>query len=133
MIELLVVVVIISILPGVALPNFPKQRDIASISAANAQAAALMSACEITIINDVADLTSECEIVRLKAADEADYPSEATDIKMDITVTNTTIEDNPDTSGVDESAERGCIIAISGSPVSDNGTFTSFSTKTPAS
>ncbi len=53
LVELLIVVVILGILSGVALPNFLAQRVRAQIGAANAQASALVSACEIDIINDL--------------------------------------------------------------------------------
>ena len=52
LVELLIVVVILGVLSGVALPNFLAQRDRAKVGAANAQAAALMTACEIAITND---------------------------------------------------------------------------------
>jgi prepilin-type N-terminal cleavage/methylation domain-containing protein len=132
LIELLIVVVILGILSGVALPNFLKQREKAKVGAANAQAAAVMTACEVAVINDVADLTVEPELARLVDAAEADYPTDADDVAMTITVTNSAIADDPNTTDVDESADRGCVIAISGSAVGTDGSFNSFGTKTAA-
>ena len=79
LIELLIVVVIIGILSGVALPNFLSQRNKAKVAAANAAAAALISACEIAITNDAtlpaaADATSTTDdVARLWGS----IPSEA--------------------------------------------------------
>ena len=58
--------------------------------------------------------------------------SHATDITMTITVSNTTIEDDPLTTDVDETADRGCVIAITGTSVGTDGAFVSFGTKTSA-
>lgn len=132
LIELLIVVVILGILTGVALPNFLKQREKAKVGAANAQAAAVMTACEVAVINDVADLAAEPELARLVTAAEADYPTDADDVAMTITVSNTAIADDPLTTDVDESASRGCLIAITGSAVGVDGAFQSFGTKTAA-
>jgi prepilin-type N-terminal cleavage/methylation domain-containing protein len=54
LVELLIVVVILGILSGVALPNFLSQRNRAVVAAANAAASALVTACEIDLTNDVA-------------------------------------------------------------------------------
>ena len=67
LVELLIVVVILGILSGVALPNLLSQRDKAKVGAANASAAALMTACEIGLTNDV-DLTADADVTRLAAA-----------------------------------------------------------------
>ena len=132
LIELLIVVVIIGILSGVAVPNFLKQREKAKVGAANAQAAALITACEVAVINDVVDLTTDGELSRLTTAAQEDYPSDATDVTMAITISNTAIADDINTTDVDESADRGCVIGISGSSVATDGSFTSFSTKSAA-
>ena len=132
LIELLIVVVIIGILSGVALPNFLKQREKAKVGAANAQAAALITACEVAVINDVTDLTTDAELARLTTAAQEDYPADATDVTMAITVSNTAVADDPGTADVDETADRGCVIGISGTSVATDGSFTSFSTKTAA-
>ena len=68
--ELLIVVVIIGILSGVALPNFLSQRKKASVAAWNAQASALVSACEIAATNDVDDISAEDDVARLIAASD---------------------------------------------------------------
>ena len=70
LIELLIVVVIIGILSGVALPNFLSQRKKASVAAWNAQASALVSACEIAATNDVNDISAEDDVARLIAASD---------------------------------------------------------------
>ena len=70
LIELLIVVVIIGILSGVALPNFLSQRKKASVAAWNAQASALVSACEIAATNDVDDISAEDDVARLIAASD---------------------------------------------------------------
>ena len=57
LVELLIVVVIIGILSGVALPNFLAQRKKASVASWNASASALVTACEIAATNDVADIS----------------------------------------------------------------------------
>ena len=51
LVELLVVVIIIGILSGVALPNFLSQADRARVASANAEAAALVTACEAALAN----------------------------------------------------------------------------------
>ena len=47
LVELLIVVVILGVLSGVALPSFLSQRDKANVSAANAQGKQLMTACKL--------------------------------------------------------------------------------------
>ena len=47
LVELLIVVVILGVLSGVALPSFLSQRDKANVSAANAQGKQLMTACQL--------------------------------------------------------------------------------------
>jgi len=106
---LLIVVVILGVLSGVALPNFLAQRDRAKVGAANAQAAALMTACEIAITNDE-DATADDDVTTLAAA----LPDGA-DVGATATIT---------------AAE--CSVAITGTSVETDGSFTSFGTKTPA-
>jgi type IV pilus assembly protein PilA len=110
LIELLVVVVIIGILSGVALPNFLKQRSKASVSAWNAQASALVTACEIAATNDVADISADDDVARLIAVAPAEV----------------------DTSGITATA---CVVTIpdTAEEVGTAGTFTMFDAKTPAS
>jgi type IV pilus assembly protein PilA len=70
LVELLIVVVIVGILSGVALPNFLAQRKKASVASWNASASALVSACEIAATNDVADISADADVVRLTAASD---------------------------------------------------------------
>lgn len=110
LIELLVVVVILGILSGVALPNFIKQRDKAKVGAANAEAAALMTACEIAITSD-SDVTTDADVVRLEAA-------LITDTQATVTATLT----SPDV----------CSATVTGTKVATDGSYTAFGDKTGA-
>ena len=109
LIELLIVVVIIGILSGVALPNFLAQRKKASVAAWNAQASALVTACEIAATNDVASIVAETDVDRLITAAPAEI----------------------DTTGITASA---CVVTIptDADEVGTAGSFTMFGTKTPA-
>lgn len=109
LIELLIVVVIIGVLSGVALPNFLAQRKKASVAAWNAQAAALVTACEIAATNDEADISAEADVARLIAASPAEVV----------------------TTGVTATA---CVVTIpdTADEVGTAGTFTMFDAKTPA-
>lgn len=109
LVELLIVVVILGILSGVALPNLISQRDKAKVGAANASAAALMTACEIAITND-ADASADADVVRLVAALPADTQA---------TVTATTAADT-------------CSATVTGTKVATDGAFQSFGAKTAA-
>lgn len=109
LIELLIVVVIIGILSGVALPNFLAQRDKAKVAAANASAAALTTACEIAITNDI-DATTDADVTKLTAA----LPDDAA-----ATATATITADS-------------CSTAITGTAVATDGLFVSFEDKTAA-
>ena len=110
LVELLIVVVILGILSGVALPNFLKQRDRAKVGAANAQTAALMTACEIAITNDE-DASADTDVIDLEAA----LPTGA-----DVGAAATLAADS-------------CQVVISGTKVdAATGTFNAFGTKTPA-
>jgi len=111
LVELMVVVVIIGVLSAVAIPNFNSARQRAKVGAANASAAALITACELAITNED-DVATDAEIKRLKDA----FPTEMG------TVTVTT----PDT----------CQVTITegknGVATGDGGDFNAFGTKTPA-
>ena len=109
LIELLIVVVIIGILSGVALPNFLAQRKKASVAAWNASASALVTACEIAATNDVADISADTDVARLIAASPAEV------VTTGITAT-TCVVTIPDTADEVETA----------------GTFTMFDAKTAA-
>ena len=110
LIELLVVVVILGILSGVALPNFIKQRDKAKVGAANAEAAALMTACEIAITSD-SDVTTDVDVVRLETG-------LSTDTQAAVTATLT----SPDV----------CSATVTGTKVATDGSYTAFGDKTGA-
>ena len=109
LIELLIVVVIIGILSGVALPNFLSQRKKATVAAWNAQASALVTACEIAATNDVASISADTDVDRLITA----APAEVV------------------TTGITASA---CVVTIpdTADEVGTAGTFTMFGAKTPA-
>ena len=109
LVELLIVVVILGVLSGVALPNFLAQRDRAKVGAANAQSAALMTACEIAITNDE-DASADADVTRLDGA----LPTGA------------------DVGAVATLSASACSVAISGTSVATDGDFNSFGTKTPA-
>jgi prepilin-type N-terminal cleavage/methylation domain-containing protein len=109
LIELLVVVVIIGILSGVALPNFLNQRKKASVAAWNAQASALVTACEIAATNDVADISADADVSRLITA----APAEVVTTGITATTCVVTIPDTADEVGT-------------------AGTFTMFDAKTAA-
>ncbi len=110
LIELLIVVVIIGILSGVALPNFLAQRKKASVSAWNAQASALVTACEIAATSDVDSIVLDTDVARLITA----APAEVV------------------TTGITADA---CVVTIptDADEVEVAGTFTMFDAKTPAS
>ena len=73
LVELLIVVVIIGVLSGVALPNFFRQRTRVTVAAWNAQAASLVSACEIAVTNDAPDISADVDVARLLGV-TADIP-----------------------------------------------------------
>ena len=109
LIELLIVVVIIGVLSGVALPNFLAQRKKASVAAWNASASALVTACEIAATSDVPDISADSDVARLITA----APTEV------------------DTTGITADA---CVVTIpdTADEVGTAGTFTMFDTKTAA-
>ena len=109
LVELLIVVVIIGVLSGVALPNFLSQRKKATVASWNASASALVTACEIAATNDVADISADADVVRLVAA---------ADTEIDVT-------------GITAAA---CTVSIPATldELGTAGTFTMFDAKTPA-
>ena len=109
LIELLIVVVIIGVLSGVALPNFLSQRKKASVAAWNASASALVTACEIAATNDVADISADTDVARLIAAADSEVV----------------------TTGITATA---CVVTVpdTADEVATTGTFTMFDAKTPA-
>ena len=109
LIELLIVVVIIGILSGVALPNFLAQRKKATVAAWNATASALVSACEIAATNDVDDISADTDVARLVAAADAEVV----------------------TTGITATA---CVVTIpdTADEVATAGSFTMFDAKTAA-
>lgn len=128
LIELLIVVVIIGILSGIALPNFLSQRNKAKVAAANAAAAALISACEIAITNDAtlpgaADATSTTDdVARLWGS----IPSEA-----EAAVTPTITPAVAAATGV-AAVPASCSATVTGTSVATDGAFTTFGAKTSA-
>ena len=109
LIELLIVVVIIGILSGVALPNFLSQRKKATVAAWNASASALVTACEIAATNDVDSILLDGDVARL------------------IDATDTEVV----TTGISADA---CVVTIpaDADEVATAGSFTMFNAKTPA-
>ncbi|NDB66033.1 MAG: prepilin-type N-terminal cleavage/methylation domain-containing protein [Euryarchaeota archaeon] len=109
LIELLVVIVILGTLVGVALPNFLEQADKGRVVAANSASAALITACEVALVNGD-DPTSDADVTRL----EADLP---TDTAATATATI---------------SATACSVAITGTAVGTDGSMVAFGVKTPA-
>jgi len=109
LVELLIVVVILGILSGVALPNFLKQRDKAKVASSNAAAAALITACKVGMTNDV-DLTADEDVTRLVAA----LPD---DTEALVTETITAAD---------------CSATVTGTAVATDGSYIAFGAKTGA-
>ena len=117
LIELLIVVVIIGILSGVALPNFLKQQNKAKVAAANATAAALVTACEIDITSDVSPTADGSETKTLSGG----YVATATSGAIVEVI-----------GAAADIGASGCTFTVEGSAVGTNGTFTSFGAKDAA-
>ena len=115
LVELLIVVVIIGILSGVALPNFLSQRKKATVASWNATASAIVSACEIAATSDAAIIATDPDVARLITA----KPTE---------VVTTGIADGAN--GADGTCS--VTIADTNAEVTSAGTFTMFGVKTPA-
>jgi prepilin-type N-terminal cleavage/methylation domain-containing protein len=116
LVELLIVVVILGILSGVALPNFLAQRVRAQVGAANAQASALVTACEIDITNDTTPGDAD---TNLAALDDAYVTTSGGD---------TTVLEILG-SGIDA---EGCTFTVQGTATGTDGSFVAFGEKTPA-
>ena len=117
LIELLIVVVIIGILSGVALPNFLKQQNKAKVAAANATASALVTACEIDLTGDVAPTSTSSETQALSS----EFVATATEGAI--------VEVIGATANITSTA---CVFTVEGSAVGTNGSFTSFGAKNAA-
>ena len=109
LVELLIVVVILGLLSGVALPNFLSQADKARVASANAEAAALVTACEVALANGDS-AAADADVTRLTAA-------LGTDAKALATATT--------------SADA-CSVTVTGTAVGTDGSFVAFGAKTPA-
>ena len=110
-------VVIISILSGVALPNFLKQQNKAKVAAANPTASALVTACEIDLTGDVdpSDATSETQALSSGFVAAATQGAIVEVIGASANITST-----------------GCVFTVEGSAVGTNSSFTSFGAKEAA-
>jgi type IV pilus assembly protein PilA len=109
LVELLVVVVIIGILSGVALPNFLAQADRARIASANAEAAAITTACEVALATGE-DPTADADVTRLASVLGTDAAA---------LVTPTVAADS-------------CSFTVTGTAVTTAGDYVAFGAKTPA-
>jgi len=87
LVELMVVVVIVGVLSAVAIPNFNNARTRAKVGASNASAAALITACELAITNDTADVSADADVSRLVTAYNANHLGTAAATATDCTVT----------------------------------------------
>ena len=113
LVELLIVVVILGILSGVALPSLLAQRDRAVIAGANASAAALITSCEIDITNGDDPTAAAGETARLAAL----LPDDA--------VAAAVLGDPED--------DGRCNVTVSGTGTAgDGGAFQAFGAKPPA-
>ena len=109
LVELLVVVVIIGILSGVALPNFLAQADRARVASANAEAAAIVTACEVALATG-GDPSGDADVTRLSGALGTDAAALVTP-----------------TIGTDS-----CSFTVTGTAVGTDGSYVAFGAKTPA-
>ena len=109
LVELMIVIVIVGILSGVALPNFIGQRDKANLAKWNQQADNIVKACEVAEIDDAASIVDDQQVARLIGAKDAEV----------------------NVSGVTASA---CVVTIplATGKVTSAGSFTMFGTKTLA-
>ena len=127
LVELLIVVVILGILSGVALPNFLAQRNRAVVGAANASTAALISACEIAITTDaqLPTITATTDLTTFAAADGDD---------VDVVRLATSLPTNPAAVPVPviNPTTGECSVTIAGDFVATDGDFTAFGEKIPA-
>jgi len=108
LVELLVVVVILGLLSGVALPNFLNQADRARVAAANAEAAAIVTACEVALATG-GNPTSDTDVTRLETALGTDPAALVTP-----------------TIAADE-----CSFTVTGTAVGTDGSYVAFGAKTP--
>ena len=122
LVELLIVVVILGILSGVALPNFLSQRNRAVVAAANAAASALVTACEIDLTNDVALPTA----------------ADASGATGDVARIWAALPTNPAAAALWDATADNCTITVSGTDtfgadgLGADGLFEPFGAKTPA-
>lgn len=131
LVELLIVVVILGILSGVALPNFLAQRNRAVVGAANAQTSALITACEIAITNDV-ELpdTAGVDFTAAVTADDFSTTADADVVRLLIDFAEPNAAAIPTATIVE--ADRTCTVAITGDFVATDGDYEAFGDKTPA-